>query len=264
MQKNGTVRSMAHPHAYSIREAILLAIDSARKPEHNLEQTTLLNDVSRRLDVRYNNPELEQAILTAWHDLFRTGYLAWGLNLANPNPPFFHLADPGRRALERLARDPGNPSGYERHLLSIAKPDPVTFSYLQEGLACYSSGLDKAAAVMIGCASEAMLLDIRSVLASKLPGNSLADATEWKLKKIIDGITKYLNNESGKFPKPLKDQYEAYWIGFVQQIRLVRNDVGHPASIEPVTPDTVHAAYLIFPELARLSHNLKEWIVNQA
>lgn len=35
--------------------------------------------------------DLQQAILTCWHDLFREGTLSWGLDLDNPGPPFFHI-----------------------------------------------------------------------------------------------------------------------------------------------------------------------------
>ena len=35
--------------------------------------------------------DLQQAILTCWHDLFREGALSWGLDLDNPGPPFFHI-----------------------------------------------------------------------------------------------------------------------------------------------------------------------------
>ena len=36
---------------------------------------------------------LQQSILTCWHDLFREGALSWGLNLDNPGPPFFHIPE---------------------------------------------------------------------------------------------------------------------------------------------------------------------------
>jgi hypothetical protein len=35
--------------------------------------------------------DLQQAILTFWHDLFREGTLSWGYDLDNPGPPFFHI-----------------------------------------------------------------------------------------------------------------------------------------------------------------------------
>ena len=37
--------------------------------------------------------EIQQAILTCWHDLFREGALSWGYDLDNPDPPFFHIPE---------------------------------------------------------------------------------------------------------------------------------------------------------------------------
>ena len=42
----------------------------------------------------------EQALLTQFYELFRTGYLAWGMNLSNPDPPFFHITEQGTNALD--------------------------------------------------------------------------------------------------------------------------------------------------------------------
>jgi hypothetical protein len=43
----------------------------------------------------FRKPDLdvEQAILTCWHDLFREGTLSPGYDLDNPDPPFFHIPD---------------------------------------------------------------------------------------------------------------------------------------------------------------------------
>ena len=68
-----------------------------------LKQGSVLDAAARKLK-GYE----QQAILTQWGELFRTGLLAWGLNLNNPNPPFFHLTDRGRLALENATRDPSN------------------------------------------------------------------------------------------------------------------------------------------------------------
>ena len=37
--------------------------------------------------------DIQQAILTCWHDLFREGALSWGYDLDNPDPPFFHIPE---------------------------------------------------------------------------------------------------------------------------------------------------------------------------
>lgn len=46
--------------------------------------------------------QLQQAILTCWHDLFREGHLSWGYDLENPDQPFFHI--PERGAPQRRRR----------------------------------------------------------------------------------------------------------------------------------------------------------------
>lgn len=59
-------------------------------------QKTVLDEVASAAGGNLFTPlplDLQQAILTCWHDLFREGELSWGLNLDNPDPPFFHIPD---------------------------------------------------------------------------------------------------------------------------------------------------------------------------
>jgi hypothetical protein len=35
---------------------------------------------------------------------------------------------------------------------------------------------------------------------------------------------------------------------------------GHPSVVDPVTPDTVHASLLIFPEMLKLATDLRLWV----
>jgi hypothetical protein len=248
----------------SIREALLEEIQ-AQQPKNQIDaplsQTSVLNATANRFG-RGN----DEAILTQWGELFRTGLLAWGLNLSNPDPPFFHLTDTGRRALAHLTRDPSNPDGYMRHLASLAKVNDVAMSYLKEGLDCYVAGLYKAAAVMVGAAAESVILDLRDQTVVKLkalgktPSKQLED---WRIKTVTDELRRFLDQHKPSFDLKLRDSFDAYWSAFALQIRTVRNDVGHPTSIDPVTPDTVHASLLIFPELASLASRLSDWTTNQ-
>ena len=102
-------RVMAQRIQPTIREVLLTEIkneDPQGRPMFpSLQQGQILNAVGRQLGASQDQ-SLEEAILTQWHDLFRTGLLAWGLNLSNPDPPFFHLTQRGRQALASLARDP--------------------------------------------------------------------------------------------------------------------------------------------------------------
>src|SRR6185369_6558113 len=77
----------------------------------NLQSDTILQDIAYKLGI-INDHDSERALLTMFHDLFRTGYLAWGYNVQNTRPPFFHITQQGRKALEHLSHDPMNPDGY--------------------------------------------------------------------------------------------------------------------------------------------------------
>ena len=252
---------------YDIRAVILQVIHDQNPKESTgapLQQDSVIKETKRRLGISCDLTK-EQAILTTWHDLFRTGYLAWGLNITNPNPPFFHVTERGRRALASLSRDPGNPAGYLRHLASIAKLNPIAHSYLIEGLECYAAGLYKAAAVMVGGATESTILELRDTTVHKLTslGKSIPkNMNDWRIKTVSDALHNFLDGHKSQFGTELRNEFEAYWTAFAQQIRAVRNDAGHPTTVDPVTPDTVHASLLIFPELAKLADKLRTWVTN--
>ena len=91
---------------------------------HTLEEAAQRLNIALRGEGR--NLDLEQALLTVWHDLFRTGHLAWGYGVFTPDPPFYHITEQGRRALENLSRDPANPDGYLAHLKNTASLNPCS------------------------------------------------------------------------------------------------------------------------------------------
>ena len=161
---------MPKPTPQEIRQVLLEEI-AAAQPRHpldgSLQQNTVLTRVSQRLNI-INDIELEQVVLAEWFGLFNTGYLSWGHNLNNNSPPFCHVTARGKNALEGLSRDPGNPAGYLAYLLSLAPLNPVAMSYLSEGLNCYVGGHYKAAAVMLGGASESVVLELRDQLVQRL------------------------------------------------------------------------------------------------
>ena len=162
--------------------------------------------------------------------------------------------------LKNVTRDPSNPVGYLRHFCRTAPP--VAMSYLIEGLDCYVAGLHKAAAVMVGGAAESLILDLRDLLIRKLTTlrKSIPKGMEdWKIRTVSEALQHFFQVHAPKFKRQLREPFEVYWSGFAQQIRATRNEAGHPASVDAVSPDTVRAALLIFPELARLAGSLTRW-----
>ena len=253
---------MSQSVSYNIREIILSEVQ-AQTPTNQMQQTlqrgSVLNAVRKKLPMGVS----DQAILTEWSDLFRSGLFAWGLNLSNVDAPHFHVTERGQQAIAYIARDPANPAAYLRHLDSIAKLPDVAASYLRESLDCYVDGRFKASAVMVGCAAKSVILTLRDSTVTKLQTLNKPvpkPMEDWRIKVISDSLYDFFHGHAKSFSRELKEPFEAYWSAFAQQIRAVRNEVGHPSSIDPVTPDTVHASLLVFPELARLAKGLTEWV----
>jgi hypothetical protein len=253
------------PVEFDIRAVLLGVIDRQDpkgNPSRNLQSSSILVEAADTLKFR-NDREKEQALLTQFHDLFRTGYLAWGLDISNPNPPFFHLTAQGRRTLARLSHDPGNPEGYLGHVYAGTQVNAVTRSYLEEGVRCYVGALYKASAVMVGAADESVILELRSSAETRLKtlGRPVPKGLkDWRVKVILDALSSIFDIHKGSFPKVLRDEYDGYWSAFTQQIRATRNEAGHPSSIDPISPQTIHGSLLIFPELLKLADKLKNWI----
>lgn len=244
----------------TIRKA-LLEVVKEQSDSGSMQSGSILQKVVERLGTRHDI-NIQQGILTLFHDLFRNGHLAWGLNLANPAPPFCHVTDQGRKTLAHMSRDPANPDGYLEHLRRQGNLNPIASSYLEEALTTYNSGCFKATAVMIGAASESVILELRDEVAkkitslSKTPSKKLMD---WHIKTVLAQLKIEFDAQKG-VAKPLAEMLDANWSAFTQQIRTARNDAGHPNSIDPVTPETVHASLLIFPEMAKLISDLRAWV----
>lgn len=244
-----------------IREALLKVIDEQKSG--NLQTVSILRAAKERLNLPRDVGQ-EQLVLAEFHRLFTTGYLAWGHDLGNANPPFCHVTARGSSALERLSRDPGNPGGYKEYLKQNCSLPPVAEAYLSEALDCYVSGHYKAAAVMLGGASERLVLDVRDAFVQKIArdGESRRSQLEdWRVKKVLGGVKNYVDEKKAKLDPELREKFEAYWAAFTQQIRVVRNDAGHPNSIDPVTYESVHAGFLVFPNVAEMATSLKSWAV---
>ena len=249
-----------------MRETILNVVSEYSSQGPSFNQKSVLQEVARRLSispVSKTNIDSQQAILTFWYDLFRIGYLAWGLDVNNPDPPFCHLTEQGRKALAHLSRDPANPEGYLKYLRDGATISPIADSYIKEALHTFNTTCFKASAVMIGVASEDLILSVRDELVARMDAQGHARPSEladWKVKKILGAIEQILDPKKKQMPKPLAESFEIYWPSFTGQIRTIRNEVGHPNDIDPVEEETVHAALLIFPMLAKLSSELIGWL----
>jgi hypothetical protein len=252
-------------HVPTIRALLLEIVNQhAGLGPGSQQQSTILGALQRRIEpTQTMTASLQQDILTVWYDLFRTGYLAWGADLGNPDPPFYHLTRRGQEAIQRLERDPSNPEGYLRYLHAHAVIGAIADSYLIEALQAYDAECYKAAAVLVGIAAESIILDLRDALLLRMRNLHLspsAKLTQWLIKTVVDAMDRELHPRLKDMPKELQEAYASYWPSLTGHIRSLRNDAGHPNSIAPVSIDEVRAALLLFPDLAHLATALQTWI----
>jgi hypothetical protein len=116
---------------------------------------------------------------------------------------------------------------------------------------------------MVGAASESIALELAEeiIRRHRVLGRAIPKGiNDWKIKIVLDSIFSSFEQNAKQMPRDLWDAFDAYWTSFVRQIRTARNDAGHPTSVDLVTFETVHASLLIFPELARLTSQLTQWV----
>jgi hypothetical protein len=240
----------------AIRSALLEVIGDLSSQYDNLQSSSVIQHAARKVLNRQPDRQVERALLASFYDLFRTGYLSWGHDLANPAPPFCHVTELGRRALAQRSRDPANPEGYLSHLRSRAGISSLTHSYVVEALNTFNAACFKATAVMVGAAAESLVLQVRDRLVERLQaiGRPIPSGlTDWRLKRILVAIEATTVARKASMPSALFERFEANWPAFTHQIRTARNEAGHPASVEPVTAEEVHAS-LLWP---LSQHNLR-------
>ncbi len=228
------------------------------------------NDFFRYLARRVSAKKMKwdaSAIMEHWCWLQRTGAIALtGVDKYRDDPSpsgtkplaAFHITVRGRKWLESGEVSPHNPTRfYERIRAGVASPDEVVMAYLDEAVGAWAAGLNRAAAVMIGCACERLIL----LLAESLSKASVPPYSE-RLKKHIEKTAKPPTSISTVFkdvrdallllagekelPHDIADALDRKLTPIFEYSRALRNASGHPTA-GSITDDDAEAALILFP-----------------
>jgi hypothetical protein len=202
-----------------LRRVVLETISTHVGADGASTSSLILQKAAHELEIRGTGPE--QALLAFFHDLFRTGYLSWGKDLSNSDPPWFHLTQQGHEALKHIGRDPANPDGYLAHLAGQASLDPIAESYVREALSTFNAQCYKAAAVMVGVAAESLALSLRDELVAKMQAAGQpvpSDLQDWRIKRVLDSIDNIIKSKKKIIPRPLFEAFQSYWPAFTQDL----------------------------------------------
>jgi len=167
------------------------------------------------------------------------GVIAPGLNISNPNLPWFHLTEYGEKVLAAGGVIPHDASGYlEQFRSKCPKADKTVVAYLTESLLCFTTNNLIASVVMLGVASERAFILLCEALLKALSDSKEAA----KFKKLLernaikpkqDFVIKKIDEIRRQHKRALPDNLSVMLGSIFDFIRCQRNDLGHPRSTPP-------------------------------
>jgi len=200
--------------------------------------------------------------LELFWDLFRQGIISLGTNDANPEFPWFHVTEMGRRI---LAGD--NPyfahdvTGYAARLKQdIPAIDEVTLIYLKEALQDFRSGCVLSATVMLGVATE-HTFQLLIELIEKKPAQATTYAPvakEWTISAKVTRFRQILDRQVDILPKGVKEDLDINFAGILALIRNYRNESGHPSG-KIIDREQTFVLLGLFPSYCRKMYQLMDF-----
>jgi hypothetical protein len=194
------------------------------------------------------------------------GILIPGLNDNNQGWPFLSLTEYGQRCVQEDRILPHDPDGYLRDFhRDVPNADSIVVAYLTESLQCYVHGLNRAAAIMLGGASEqAVLLMIESYTDSIADPQAKQrfDTSIQKTQSIFRKFELFepqFTNVKQRMARELTDNVDSLLRGVFDLIRNTRNDAGHPAIGASVSRDAVYSHLRLFPPYYKRIRELTVW-----
>ncbi len=185
------------------------------------------------------------------------------------NNAILRLTDFGAVVVKEQRWSPYDPDGYLKEL-SIQAPTLSSHCrmYAAEALQCLRGGCYLATVVMLGAASEGIVIELfrRFVAALKAGGVSEASSVESKIGKEQSIYRKYEvfrkhfdSLAKPKLPSELSDDLNLQFDGVFNLIRFYRNDAGHPTGTKIERMSAFTSLVLFVPYCKRVE-DLINWL----
>ncbi len=193
-------------------------------------------------------------------DVFAPG-IAGNLGTAYP---YLRITQYGKECLKAGELTPYDPDGYLQRIRAASSAiDPITLLYLGEGLQTFRFGNYLATAVMVGVASEKILLKVVQAVHANLDPTrqqKFDQATKGKgAKEQHDQVLARLKTSATPLPDDFNEVMPQHLDGIFNIIRRTRNDTGHPTGRQVDRQET-HALLLLFPAYCKTAHELIDWL----
>ncbi len=134
----------------------------------------------------------------------------------------------------------------------------ITVAYADRAQDCFLAGHYEASVVVLGAASETVLIRLAESLAVKQTGLGIRRLRATTALRRLSQLESLLRDEGGKIKKALVDANLDYrWVddlpqllGGANAIRLTRNDAGHPTRLLVRRRHEALGLLTLFPQLA--------------
>lgn len=181
--------------------------------------------------------------------LIAEGVLVVGMDDSNESWPFVSLTEYGTRFVKDQRATPHDRSAFIAQVEKSGPLDDVERQYVNEALEAYSRDLPNSSAVMIGAASEHVLILLLTDVAAKDSTESAqaTSALEQSALKMLRYAERYLRAREAKLPRNLRERFDTTFMGIANLIRMTRNDAGHPA-LPSVDRERCFVSLQLYPE----------------
>lgn len=219
-----------------------------------------------------NDPDsLRQSAVEAWLYLERRGFAIPGSRTFPSALDDFRLelTTRGREWVDGQEPIPELPAEYMAALQKmVPNLDDVVREYVVEGLGSFEHERFRAAAVMVGAASEKTLY----MLAEKML--DAISTPNWKAKfntalkrrdlaELFDQMRNVLEKANSLPGRPFEvfDGGQDHLVSLIKAVQVQRNNAVHPMN-EKISDDTVRLSYLAFPYALQKIEQLRDWFSN--
>jgi hypothetical protein len=194
-------------------------------------------------------PEDHRRFREAVWALIIEGVLVIGLDDSNNQWPFLSRSEYGEQVVTAGRIVPHDTEGYLQALEQVQPLDDVEKRYLPQALEALRRNLPDAVALMVGAASEHLLLRLGKAIEAKDMANTAI------VRRKLDGpalsllafLQDYLTKRRKSLPRELEELLYTTFGGIASMIRVTRNDAGHPAIGRPVDRDQALVTLQLFP-----------------
>lgn len=163
---------------------------------------------------------------------------------------------------------------YENLLSKVYKADkinPIEKMYLSEACECAKNDCRLAAATMLGCAAEILLIKLSEAFYGYLQNNGATTVELQNYERKVLQASKASNRltELVKYISPHKKVLESLGlenpertiVNYFDPIRLIRNDSGHPTG-KVISPEDLNSEFIHYQLLMNYIHPLLDSLPN--